>query len=271
MRKKTIIILTLMLLAAIITIWLVWGNLSIKTTRYQVSSQKLPDTFHNFRIVQISDLHNASFGTNNQRLLAKIRNSDPDIIVVTGDLVDYYHPDIDVSLSFIEEAVKIAPCYYVYGNHEARMPQDYPNIRRKLMGLGVTVLEDSSVFIEKEGQQICIAGLREHLSVSDQHINTILQDQTYSILLSHRPDHAAAFSASNADLVLCGHTHGGQLRLPFIGAVYTPGEGLFPQYDSGYFSFDDSAMIISQGLGNSSFPFRVNCRPEIVVIELNCK
>lgn len=250
---------------------MIWSNTSIQVTKHSVTSPKLPESFDGFRVVLVSDLHNTSFGKDNQTLLEIIRESSPDIIVITGDLVDFYDPNIEMSVAFMEEAIKIAPCFYVNGNHETRMTMDYPVLREQLIQLGVTVLEDSSVNYERNGQSICIAGLYDNVSASAEYINTILQDSTYDVLLSHRPDHTEAYEQSNADLVLSGHTHGGQLRLPFIGAVFAPGQGLFPQYDKGMFTLGNATLIISQGLGNSSIPFRFNCRPELVIIDMSAE
>jgi len=270
LRKKTIILSAIVLLLTTLTVWIIWSNVSIKVTQYTVSSSKLPTEFNGFRIVQISDLHNTSFGKNNQYLLDIIRNASPDVIVITGDLIDYYNPNIAVSTAFMEDAVNIAPCFYVNGNHEFRLAKEYPSFRKQLLELGVTVLEDDSVLYKIGKESICIAGLSDYVSVSTEFINATFQEETYNVLLSHRPDHTEAYRNSNADLVLCGHTHGGQLRLPFIGAVFAPGQGVFPQYDAGIFQLDDTTMIISQGLGNSSIPLRFNCRPEVVVIDLAC-
>ena len=270
LRKKTIILSAIVLLLTSLTVWIIWSNVSIKVTQYTVSSSKLPTEFNGFRIVQISDLHNTSFGKNNQHLLEIIRNASPDVIVITGDLIDYYNPNIAVSTAFMEDAVNIAPCFYVNGNHEFRLTKEYPSFRKQLLELGVTVLEDNSVLYKIGGESICIAGLSDYVSVSTEFINATFQEETYNVLLSHRPDHTEAYRNSNADLVLCGHTHGGQLRLPFIGAVFAPGQGVFPQYDAGIFQLDDTTMIISQGLGNSSIPLRFNCRHEVVVIYLAC-
>jgi predicted MPP superfamily phosphohydrolase len=268
--KKTIILSVIAVLLILLIVWIIWSNVSIKVTHYTITSPKLPNNFDGFRIVQISDLHNTSFGKDNKRLLDTIRKASPDIIVITGDLIDFYHPNIEVSIAFIEDALNIAPCFYVNGNHEFRLTNEYPSFRNQLQQLGVTVLEDNSILYEIGGESICIAGLSDYAFVSTEFINATFQEQTYNILLSHRPDHYEAYKQSIADLVLCGHTHGGQIRLPLIGAVKAPGQSLFPEYDVGMFQLNDTTMIISQGLGNSSIPIRFNCQPEVVVIELTC-
>lgn len=271
MRKRTWILLYGIILLIAVIIWIIWGNFSIQTTQYTVSDPEIPDAFHGFRIVHVSDLHNTSYGTDNQNLLKMIQDANPDMIVVTGDLIDYYNTDVEISSRFMEEAVKIAPCYYVYGNHEVRMPNEYAQLRKRMKACGVSILEDRSVPLEKDGQSICIAGLMDYVSVSSQYISNLFREDMYTILLTHRPDHIDSYTESKVDLVLCGHTHGGQVRLPFIGSVFAPGQGLFPEYDSGMFQVDDTTMIISQGLGNSSIPVRINCRPELVIIDLKCE
>ena len=261
----------------LISAYLFWGNNSLSVGEYTVSPRNLPQSFDGFRVVQISDLHNKSFGG---RLVKKIRGLAPDIIVITGDIIDSYHTDPDIALDFAEKAAEIAPVYYVTGNHESRL-EIYPEFRKSLETVGVTVLDCKGVTLEKDGEEIFLAGMEELTFFG----GTVLDEKTAEfterlsalaaekgertgILLSHRPEIFDAYVQSGFDVVFTGHAHGGQIRLPFVGGILTPNQGLFPEYDAGVFERDGTSMIISRGLGNSLFPFRIGNRPEVVVCDL---
>jgi len=251
--------------------WVIWGNLSLEVTRYTITSDRIPQDFDNFRIVQISDLHNAQFGTDNSRLLEKIRKQKPDIIVITGDFVDFYKTNISVSVSFARQAVQIAPVYYIPGNHESGI--DYKTLYSELESVGVTLLLDEGVKMERGQSYIHLLGLvddsfRKKQTVKEALLSLMPNDDSYSVVLSHQPKHFDEYVACQADLVLTGHIHGGQFRLPFVGGLYAPGQGIFPKYDAGLFVEGRTNMIISRGVGPSRFPFRLNNRPEIVVVTL---
>ena len=251
--------------------WIIWGNLSLQVTQYTITSDRIPEDFDNFRIVQISDLHNAQFGEDNSRLLAKIREQKPDIIVITGDFVDSYNPNPDISLSLARQAVEIAPVYYIPGNHEARI--DYKSLYTELKAIGVTLLLDESVSLSRKNSQIKLIGLidlgfRSQQTTTDALMPLMPADDRYTVVLSHQPGEFNQYVACKPDLVLTGHVHGGQFRLPFLGGLYAPGQGVFPKYDAGLFVEGRTNMIISRGIGPSRFPFRLNNRPEIVVVTL---
>ena len=251
--------------------WVIWGNLSLQVTQYTITSDRIPEDFDNFRIVQISDLHNAQFGEDNSRLLEKIRAQKPDIIVLTGDFVDSYKPNVSISVSFARQATQIAPVYYIPGNHELRI--DYNGLYSELTAVGVTVLLDESISIQRNAAQIQLIGLvdisfRKKQTTQKALLPLMPTDDTYTLVLSHQPGQFDDYVACKADLVLSGHVHGGQIRLPFIGGLYSPGQGLFPKYDAGLFVEGRTNMIISRGIGPSRFPFRINNRPEIVVVTL---
>lgn len=245
---------------------------------YTISSRGLPDAFDGYRIAQVSDLHNAEFGDGNQRLLDMLREAEPDMIAITGDLIDSRKTNIAVALAFAEEAVRIAPCYYVSGNHEARVPE-YRELKAGLEAAGVTVLDDARVEIEISGKSITVIGVNDpsfhadyltsDAAVMDRKLSELpSEDADFTILLSHRPELFDTYVAHNMDLVLTGHAHGGQFRLPLIGGLLAPNQGLFPKYDDGLYSEGNTNMIVSRGLGNSIIPFRFNNRPEVVLIEL---
>lgn len=275
-KKKTICILSGILL--ILIVWTAWGNAALELNTYTISSRGLPDAFDGYRIAQVSDLHNAEFGGGNQRLLDMLREAEPDMIAITGDLIDSRKTNIAVALAFAEEAVRIAPCYYVSGNHEARVPE-YRELKAGLEAAGVTVLDDARVEIEISGKSITIIGVNDpsfladyltsDAAVMDRKLSELSsEDASFTILLSHRPELFDTYAAHDMDLVLTGHAHGGQFRLPLIGGLIAPNQGLFPKYDNGLYSEGNTNMIVSRGLGNSIIPFRFNNRPEVVLIEL---
>lgn len=275
-KKKTICILSGILL--ILIVWTAWGNAALELNTYTISSRGLPDAFDGYRIAQVSDLHNAEFGDGNQRLLDMLREAEPDMIAITGDLIDSRKTNIAVALAFAEEAVRIAPCYYVSGNHEARVPE-YRELKAGLEAAGVTVLDDARVEIEISGKSITIIGVNDpsfladyltsDAAVMDRKLSELSsEDASFTILLSHRPELFDTYAAHDMDLVLTGHAHGGQFRLPLIGGLIAPNQGLFPKYDDGLYSEGNTNMIVSRGLGNSIIPFRFNNRPEVVLIEL---
>lgn len=278
MKIKQAILLILIVLFAAIIAWVIWDNNRITVTEYTIKDAEIPENFSGYRILQISDLHNAEFGEDNEILLNQISQLHPDMIVITGDLIDSYHTNVDVSLAFIREAVKIAPTYYVFGNHEVRIPESYTLLKDGMEKAGVVVL-DQPVTLEKDSQSITLLGVADPSAISSDSryytqivgskLKDVMPEETgYSILLCHRPEVFDAFIENGIDLAFTGHTHGGQIRIPFLGAIFSPDQGLFPKYDSGLFTEKDTTMIISRGLGNSSFPFRVDCPPEIVVATL---
>ena len=276
MKIKQAILLILIVLFAAIIAWVIWDNNRITVTEYTIKDAEIPENFSGYRILQISDLHNAEFGEDNEILLNQISRLHPDMIVITGDLIDSYHTNVDISLAFIREAVKIAPTYYVFGNHEVRIPESYTLLKDGMEKAGVVVL-DQPVTLEKDSQTISLLGVADPSAMSSdsryytQIVGSMLKDvmpeeTVYSILLCHRPEVFDAFVENGIDLAFTGHTHGGQVRIPFLGVIFSPDQGLFPKYDSGLFTEKDTTMIISRGLGNSLFPLRIFNRPELVVV-----
>ena len=265
-RKVFKILLIIVILTAC---YLIWENKHIAVTNYSNQSSKLPESFDGFRIAQISDLHNTQFGKDNSRLLEKLNGTEPDIIVLTGDLIDSRRTNIKTALSFAKQAAQIAPTYYVPGNHESRI-KNIQSFYTDLESAGVSLLLNEHELIKKGTESICISGVIAPSFTTEADwaaaLETSVPDQEiYTVLLSHRPE---LFEAYNADLVLTGHAHGGQIRLPFIGGLFAPAQGFLPQYDSGLYVKNTTTMVVSRGIGNSLFPARVNNPPKIVVIEL---
>ena len=275
-EKKIIGVLAGLILVLIV--WTAWGNTALELNTYTISSRELPDAFDGYRIAQVSDLHNAEFGEENQRLLNMLREAEPDMIAITGDLIDSRKTNVAIALAFAKEAVKIAPCYYVSGNHEARV-SEYQDLKTGLETAGVTALDDAQVKIDASGESITVIGVNDpsfsadylagDAAVMDEKLSALAaEDAGFTILLSHRPELFNTYVSHDMDLVLSGHAHGGQFRLPLIGGLVAPNQGLFPKYDAGLYSEGDTNMIVSRGIGNSIIPFRFNNRPEVVLIEL---
>ncbi len=281
-QKKIIITLsavTLLLVALII--WIAYDNTALDLNTITVESERLPQSFDGYRIALVSDLHNEEFGENNQDLLDLLRESYPDIIALTGDMIDSRRTNVDIALKFAAEAVKIAPCYYVSGNHEARMENEYNELTNGLTELGVVVLENERAEISLGGETISILGVidtgftnkssdseLDNEIMSAQLNDLVNDDDVYTLLLSHRPAFFDIYVEKDIDLALCGHIHGGQFRLPLIGGLLGGKDLIFPKYDAGLYTDGDTNMVVSRGLGNSVIPFRVNNRPEVVLIEL---
>ncbi len=276
-RRRVGILILVGILLVIFFAWVLWGNTALMVSEIGVTGTKLPQNFVGYRIAQVSDLHNAEFGENNEVLIDLLQGTEPDLIVLTGDLVDSNHTDLAVSLAFAQQAVSIAPTYYVPGNHEARIPS-YDQLREDLIRAGVVVLENEAVLLERDGASIHLIGVQDPSFFADPDheesamaailTDLVPEDGSYTVLLSHRPELFDTYVASGVDLVLAGHAHGGQVRLPFLGGVVAPGQGLFPAYDAGLYTEGDTNMVVSRGIGNSIIPFRVNNRPELVLVTL---
>ena len=277
-RKKRVLFVVAFVLVVLI-VWTLWGNTALEVNEYEVVSDRIPQGFEGFRIAQVSDLHNAEFGEGNEKLIQLLSQTDPDMIVITGDLIDSRHTDIEISLDFARQAVKIAPVYYVSGNHEARV-REYEDLKMGLAEAGVVILENQKVQITREGESITLVGVgdpsfqEDYLfgdseSVARQAIEHQQNESDgYTILLSHRPELFDLYVDTGMDLVFSGHAHGGQFRLPFVGGLVAPNQGFFPKFDEGRFTEENTTMIVSRGVGNSIIPIRFNNRPEIVLVTL---
>ena len=286
MRKR----LVLMSVAALLfIIWVIWGNKALTAEKIVIYDSGIPSAFNGFRIVQVSDLHNAEFGRGNNELLEVIEDCRPDIIVATGDIIDSGRTDTLTAALFVENAMKTAPVYYVTGNHEARLlkqggtgKDEYFKLESIMVNAGANVLHGESVSIERGESEIQIIGIDdpEYLRLNKyagenritlSNIDEFIKEDIFTVLLSHRPELFEEYAKSGVNLVIAGHAHGGQFRLPFVGGLFAPNQGFFPRYDSGLYEKNNTKMVVSRGLGNSAVPIRFNNRPEIVVIELNNK
>ncbi len=283
-RKKYIKSAIVLLIVIALLLFCSYQNRHLETTYYTYKAEHLDAEFDGYRIVQISDLHNAKFGKDNQKLVDRIRECEPDMIVLTGDLVDSNHTNVDRAVQFVDEIVKICPVYYVTGNHEYWLEaSEYDELMSGLADAGVVILDDQVVEISRGDAKFRLVGLDDR-SLSDGTLGTLLNDQAgqkeetadnensekkeFTVVLAHEPQYLARYAGIGVDLVLSGHAHGGQFRLPFVGGIVTPDQGFFPEYTAGEYYMDSTEMIVSRGLGNSVIPVRLFNYPEIVCVEL---
>ncbi|AVP48515.1 MULTISPECIES: metallophosphoesterase [Bacillus cereus group] len=273
---------SILLIATLVgcSIFLYLQNNLISITEVKITSSKIPSSFKGYKILQISDLHNKKFGDNQDVLIQKIKSIDPDIIAITGDLIDSKSYDAEVSMQLIREIVKKYPVYFVTGNHE-QWSGKYNNLEKELKKYDVNVLRNEHVGIRKGEQEINLLGIddpefvtgnRDEGNIIIDEIKKIkieMQPDRYNVLLSHRPEFLTEYADEQIDLVLSGHAHGGQVRLPFIGGLVAPNQGVLPKYTAGLYVEQNTSMVVSRGLGNSIIPQRILNRPEIVVVQLN--
>ena len=278
LSKKQITAAALKVIAAVIVLWTIWENLTVGVTEYTITSQQLPEEFDGFTIAQVSDLHNSHLS---EQVLEILWAESPDLIAVTGDVVDSNHTDLDAVKEFFLEAVQIAPCYFITGNHEAWITAE---AYAQLEECGMEFLHDEKLMLERNGAEIALLGVDDPAFLSDaptagnvtslvtpKELQTLAGDARFTLLLSHRPELFANYAEAGMDVVLSGHAHGGQFRLPFIGGIAAPDQGIFPKYDAGVYTSGQTAMIVSRGIGNSMIPIRFNNRPEVVMITLSIK
>lgn len=247
-----------------------YENETLELNSVPVASRELPETFDGFLIAQVSDLHNARFGHENEDLLVLLRQVQPDIIAITGDLIDSQHTDMETALAFAEKAAAIAPCYFVTGNHEA-WTSGYGGFEKRLEEADVTVLRNQTISLERDAQAITLAGIDDPAFLGETPFQRMLEQlssENYTILLSHRPEYFSQYCEAGFDLVLSGHAHGGQFRLPWLGGLVAPNQGWFPEYDSGLYTSGGTTLAVSRGLGNSVIPIRLNNPPEVLLITL---
>lgn len=271
-------------------------NHTLELNGYVYKSEKLPEEFNGFRIIHLSDLHNCVYGYEADELIKIVKRNKPDIIVITGDSFDSRRRQYFDSLDIIKKLTEIEMVLYVTGNHEELSPDLKEIFLNEIKSYGVQVLDCDGIEINRGGSSIFINGIADFTSFAvkydllekaiaknlDCEDLELLKDsfceklrnfaQTkpdgFNILLSHRPEMFDAYAENGYDLVFCGHAHGGQFRIPPIGPIYSPGQGFLPKFSEGPHTKENTTMIVSRGLGNSSFPLRINNRPQILVTEL---
>ncbi len=261
-----------------IIVFLYWQNNSMVTTNINIENNKIPNNFKGYKILQISDLHNKEFGKNQERLVSQTKELAPNIIVITGDIIDSRRTNLQKAINYIKEAKRIAPIYYVPGNHESRV-EEYNILKERLLNEGVIVLDNKIENIKIAKEEISLIGVNDISFINTDTPRgdfleeiTLLKEkakENYTILLSHRPDLIEIYAKANIDLVFTGHAHGGQIRLPFIKGIIAPHQGLFPKYTDGLYESNNTKMVVSRGLGNSLFPFRIFNRPQLILTTLN--
>jgi len=271
-------ILGLCLILLVLIIFIRWQNNSIVVSNINYKCDKISNSL---KILHVSDLHNKSFGKGQAKIISKIEEINPDVILITGDTVDCHHPNLKVAQEFIERAYKVAPVYLVSGNHE-HYRVDYKTVMRGYKLSGANLLDDKFISLEN-GEKIKLFGVSDlpplqFGKIDDKTINSFenkleklsknYDKDCINILLAHRPELIELYSKYGFDLVLSGHAHGGQFRFLFIKGIIAPGQGLFPKYTSGIYKVKNTDMIVSRGLGNSIIPIRIFNRPELVVINL---
>ena len=232
--------------------------------------ENLPKSFNGFRIVHITDLHLNSYGRKERGIIDKIRELKPDIIVVTGDLIDEKQY-LNTGLEFMEELADISPTYFVFGNWDHLSGVSMSLFEKYLTERKVIVLSNRYVVLSRNNECIYLIGVDDPHTFNDdldKAMDNISETNVVKILLAHSPEIIDKAVKKNINLVLVGHTHGGQVRLPIIGPLYIPLPPKYRKYDQGLFKVDNTLMFVNRGIGMSFIPVRFLCPPEIVVIEL---
>lgn len=272
-KKRNKKLVTIIVFVSIMIVFLYQQNNAIDISRLEISSEDIPDAFNGYKILQISDLHSKEFGENQKRLVKKILDEAPDVIVVTGDAIDSKNYDEDVCIQLFSQVIDLVPIYFVTGNHEA-WSNTFDEFEKRLIDVGVIVLRNESKLISIEDSSILIVGVDDPNIQQGSNMKTLLDDMdalfadNYTILLSHRPELIDIYSESDIDLVFSGHAHGGQVRLPMIGGLIAPDQGWFPKFTSGIYHKNNTRMIVSRGLGNSIIPQRIFNKPELILVTL---
>lgn len=276
--KKKLTVLNASVLAAGAALFVNYENNGVDTTEYILRRPDIGAALDGMKILQISDLQNKRFGKYQKILAAKILKAHPDVIVITGDIIDRRTFDIEPARELVRVCVRIAPVLFVPGNHEIWSGR-YDEVKRMLISEGVDILENRAISFEYRGETINFCGISDPCVLQDgqklrrpelvkESLHGLIPKDGFSVLLSHRPEFFADYELAGAKLVFTGHVHGGQFRIPPFGALYAPDQGILPAYSAGIQRIRQCDMIVSRGLGNSSFPLRLFNRPELVLVRL---
>lgn len=291
MKKAKKILLSIFIMMASPILFLYYQANFLDISTYSIKSKKIPETFHGYKILLLTDLHSKEFGKENWYLINNINEIDPDIIVVTGDMMNARKDNGNVFLSLASKLVKDFPIFYIDGNHELLTKVNdkrtgniiYSNYIQQLERMGVHMMNDKKIILNKGEDVIHLRGINIPLifySAPDVEVpidfdQMYMEEKigqrtknTYEILLAHYPKYIQAYKEWGADLVLSGHHHGGMIRLPFIGGMISHEGAFFPEYDAGVYKVANTKMVVGRGLGNHTYNIRVFNRPEIVVIQL---
>ncbi len=272
-------LLFFLVFAIIFSLYAHYQNTELSVSYYHAESEEIPESFDRFLIAQVSDFHNVKTEKLQNAVLSEITSAKPDIIVITGDLIDSRRTDIPVSLAFCEKLTEIAEIYYIPGNHEAAT-RSYRELEAGLISMGINVLRNSHKTISIGNDEINILGIDDPLFTDNDDKYEVTQlnldkisynEENFTVLLAHRPEIFSVYKENKIDLVFSGHAHGGQFVIPYLGGLFTPTEGFFPEYTEGFHTEDGSSMAVSRGIGNSKFPIRLNNPPELVFVTLHSK
>ncbi len=265
------------------------NNLVIRP--YTVINDKIPVAFDGARIALLADLHDKSFGKDNEILIRLLEALRPDYIFSAGDMILKTRPDVTTPVTrLLGRLERICPVYCGNGNHEMEWKKStgtdrvsYERYICRLKDAGVTVLEDSTADITRDGMSIRVTGLDLdpayyakglHVPMRSDYLPRRLgtpEPSVYNILLGHYPNYFREYADWGADMVLAGHMHGGTVRLPGLGGLMSPDFEFFPEYDRGMYELGDSTMVVSGGLGTHAVNIRLGGNyPEIPLITLHC-
>ncbi len=278
-KRALCITLTLFVVLAIVT---VWGNVTLSVDTFYFETDEL-NIETGYKIAQVSDYHNTSNSFLNDAIFSSLYTEKPDVIVLTGDLLDSRKTDIEIAVDFVSRLVEIAPVYYVTGNHECNVSiknqSAFDNMIVDLKALGVVVLRNESIEITLQNNEtINLFGINDpyfhceyesEVGVTTDSLCSLfnVDKSEFNVLLAHHPEQLDIYSKYNFDLVFSGHAHGGQVRI-FNKALIAPDQGLFPEFTDGEYKSGDTTLIVSRGIGNSVIPLRVFCRPHLIYLEI---
>lgn len=280
-----------------------FANQYVFVKEYEIIDESIPDAFDGYRIVQVTDVHSIRDTEQADMLFETIVEQRPDAVVLTGDLLDskYYGQELadlkagisekmpgQDTVDFVERLIEHYYVYYVYGNHEMVLLDDVDNnpFKVAMEEIGVIFLNNSGVKITRNGESIYMLGVQdpstlykdskyrecnshtERIHAMMTNIVALRKEALYTVVLAHRPEYFEEYSTYGVDLVLTGHAHGGQVRVPFVGGVYAPGQGFFPEYTSGLFEENGTSMVVGRGIGNAVIVPRVFNPPQINTVIL---
>lgn len=263
--KNRLIVISIVLLIIVY----IFVQVNVTKTKYVKVTTKKYLPVNGIKILQISDFHDKKVFKNYP--IKQLKKLSPDIVVLTGDLMDEKTKDISNVLDFIGKLVKIHPnIYFVNGNHDWRTGK-VNELVSKLKDLGIKVLNNRNEILTIRGIKINLCGVDDYYTHRSNFKSSLkgIDNSKYTVLLSHSPDIVLTQRNLSIDLILSGHTHGGQIRLPFIGAIVSPGQGFFPKYNKGLYEIYNSTMLyIDSGIGTSKLPIRFLNRSQISLITI---
>lgn len=275
--KKILIFIPVAAIALILAYAFVCSN-TLEIKNYSMTTDKL-DT--KVKFVFISDLHNKEYGENNIDLISKIKEQSPDFIAVGGDMVNKYSADDRVMKELLPNLVQTAPTCCVLGNHELTLAEQI-DFKSDINSTGAKLLDNEAVTLNINGEEILLGGMSDFpyyefnapdFETDERYFWEDFKERSkncFSILLNHQPEYLSDITQDcNIDLIMCGHTHGGLIQIPFVGGLFAPNQGFFPKYDKGEFDLNGTKMIISAGLGDAYPVLRINNCPEITVVNIN--